>query len=108
MLGCVSSPWRALYANSVLDLTNKTALASENAPIDIPERSTVSAKPYWYLQIAMKVNIAEANIRSVPRTENLKRFLVSASIPPAAPNIDEISAKAPKSRNPRALDVSAP
>jgi hypothetical protein len=56
----------------------------------------------------MKVNIAEANIRSIPITENLKRFFTNASVPPTKPNVDETNAKLRINKNPIELDESKP
>jgi hypothetical protein len=54
----------------------------------------------------MKVNPAEASMRIIPITENLKRFFASANVPPAKPNPDETNAKLRKNKNPMEPDES--
>ena len=104
--GGSDSSGSVVSANSLFDLIVKTALMIENAPIDIPESSMPSVKPYSNCRTAMKVNSAEASMRIVPATEILKRFFVSVSIAPAKPNAEAMYANAAKSMNPMEPDVS--
>jgi len=70
----------------------KTAPITENAPIEIPESSIPSVKPYPNCLTTINVNIAEASMIISPATEILKRFFVKISIPLAKPNVEAINA----------------
>jgi len=58
-------------ANSAFDFIVKTVLIIDKAPMDIPESSMPSLKPYSNCRAATNVNSAEANIMIGPVIESM-------------------------------------